>query len=152
MEFLKQILGDDYDLFAEKINAYNQANPDSAVLIADLSSGGYVEKSVHDALASEFSEKTGQIAALETEIKKCRFDAALDIAMTKAGAKNAVAVRALLGNIGEAEQIAEALDNVKRENPYLFDAPISTGMSQGSPAPAINANEEIRNTLFGKNK
>lgn len=152
MEFLKQILDADYDLFAEKIEAYNTANPENAVQIADISGGKFVEKSVHDDVLAQLEKANGDKTGLENEIKKCRFDAALDIALTKCGAKNAVAVRALLGDIADETKISEAIDTVKRENPYLFNSPVSTGMSHGSPAGTINANEEIRNTLFGKNK
>ena len=152
MEFLKQILKEDYDLFAEKINAYNQANPQSPVQIADVSGGGYIEKSVHESMLLQLEEANGHKTALEKEIKKCRFDAALDMALTKAGAKNNIAARALLGDITDTDKILESVESLKRENPYLFDSPLSTGMSQGSPAATFNANEEIRNTLFGKNK
>ena len=152
MEFLKHILKDDYDMFVEKINAYNEANPENAVQLADISGGGYIEKAVHEGVVSELEAANSHKTTLETEIKKCRFDAALDIALTKAGARNTIAARALMDGVTDTEKISESVEVLKRENPYLFDTPLSTGMSQGSPAGTFNANEEIRNTLFGKNK
>ena len=152
MEFLKQILGEGYDLFAEQINAYNEANPENPVSIANVSDGGYVEKSVYDSAVAQLGEKTDAVAGLENSIKKCKFDAALDIALAKSGAKNTLAVRALLTEVTDETKIEEAIETVKRENPYLFSGVVSTGMSQGTSASSFNATDEIRNTLFGKNK
>ncbi len=53
MEFLKNILGDKYEEFKGIIEAYNSENKNTAVKLADLSSGEYVSKDKYDNLKKE---------------------------------------------------------------------------------------------------
>ncbi len=68
MEFLKEILGDMYDSFAERISSYNTANPDKAVKLANLSAGEYVSKEKHTALEGTVAEYKKQIADRDKQL------------------------------------------------------------------------------------
>ena len=76
MEFLKEILGDEFfNQFAEKINAWNgnEANKEKLVKLANLSSGEYVSKGKFDALQEQLTGKTTELETangLIAELKK----------------------------------------------------------------------------------
>lgn len=76
MEFLKEILGDEFfNQFAEKINAWNgnEANKEKLVKLANLSSGEYVGKGKFDALQEQLTGKTTELETangLIAELKK----------------------------------------------------------------------------------
>lgn len=64
MEFLKEILGDDlYSQVKEKIDAHNgeEANKDSLIKLANLTSGEYVGKGKYDALNEQLTGKQGEL-------------------------------------------------------------------------------------------
>ncbi len=63
MGFLKVILGDMYESFAEKISSYNAANPDKAVKLANLSTGEYVSKEKHEGTVAEYKKQSKCIYA-----------------------------------------------------------------------------------------
>lgn len=61
MDFLQSVLGDDYNSFAEKINAYNTANPDKAVKIGNLAGGAYVDVEKYNKLQTKASDLTARL-------------------------------------------------------------------------------------------
>lgn len=64
MEFLKEILGEDlFTQFTEKVNAWNgdEANKEKLVKLANLSTGEYVSKGKHDALAEQLTGKQSEL-------------------------------------------------------------------------------------------
>ena len=67
MDFLKDILGDLYGDFEGKISAYNEANPDKPVKLANLSEGGYVSKQKYAALEAEAKEYKDKVQELENK-------------------------------------------------------------------------------------
>lgn len=78
MEFLKEVLGELYEQFAEKINAHNdnEANKDKQIKLANLGSGEYVGKGKYDALndlltgkQTELDNANGLIAELKKGTK-----------------------------------------------------------------------------------
>ena len=111
---LKEALGEQFDAFSALISDYNDAH-----LGQELS----------------FSEES---AALRDELERVKLDGALEVALLKSGAKNTKAVRALMdiGSLsfkdGVLSGFSEQLAAVRRENGYLFDAPVrATALSQG---------------------
>lgn len=78
MEFLKEVLGELYEQFVEKINAHNgnEANKDKQIKLANLGTGEYVGKGKYDALndlltgkQSELDTANGLIAELKKGTK-----------------------------------------------------------------------------------
>lgn len=67
MDFLKDILGDLYGDFEGKISAYNEANPDKPVKLANLSEGGYVSKQKYAALETEAKGYKDKVQELESK-------------------------------------------------------------------------------------
>lgn len=75
MEFLKEVLGELYEQFAEKINAHNgnEANKDKQIKLANLGTGEYVGKGKYDALNELLAGKQGELDTangLIAELKK----------------------------------------------------------------------------------
>ena len=106
-------------------------------------------------LAAEESEYQGRIAEME-------FDAVIDEAIRGSKARNAKAVRALLDlgalrtSKNQKEDIAAAIEAVKKENDYLFadtNVPRVVSSTPGADPEADStkskANEALR-SLFGK--
>ncbi len=117
MEFLRNALGDDFDLVKEKIDAYNLENPDNIIDPVNLTDGEYVPRS---------------------EVLRLRTDNAVEMQLLRCGAKNVGLVKKLI----DFEKISlsgsslsgfdEQVTELKKENPYLFsDGKTSTGMRQG---------------------
>lgn len=122
MDFLKNVLGDSFADFSEKIAAYNQAHPERMMKLANLSEGNYVSKAKFSDLEAREKQLRQQIAALQGdgnenlsmqlsalqekydadtkrlmgELQEAKFNGAVDLALQKSGARNAKAVRALL--------------------------------------------------------
>lgn len=69
MEFLKEILGDAYAEFEKKVNAYNEANKDKPIKIANLSTGEYVSKDKHTTLETEANGYKTQLSSLNEQIE-----------------------------------------------------------------------------------
>ena len=70
MEFLKEILGDNYAAVETAINTYNAKpeNKDKQIKLGNLASGEYVGKGKYDALETEKNNLDTQIKALNTTI------------------------------------------------------------------------------------
>lgn len=121
MEFLKEVLGDLYESAAERIENYKSSNPDKPLDIVNLADGKYI---------SEEDYECG-IAAIKKEN-------AVDIALTRSGAKNIIAAKALMKldeigfENGEAVGIDEQIGKLKRENSFLFESEKSGGTIHGS--------------------
>lgn len=83
-----------------------------------------------DELKGEIKKLNGDLATKETEhqtkIADMEFNSALDDAISKSGARNATAVKALLDldslktSKNQADDITKALESVKSENGYMF--------------------------------
>nr|DAL74188.1 MAG TPA: minor structural protein [Caudoviricetes sp.] len=177
MEFLKEVLGEGYEAFAQMMKQYNEKSPDKAVKLANLSEGGYVSKEKYAALEAEAGGYKEQLTGLREDLQKlqeegggkaelnnklsalqakydadtkalaekldaARLDSALDLSLIKAGARSTKALRGLLEldkiklDGDELLGLSEQLEQVKKENSYLFQdaAPEKTGMRQGGPA------------------
>lgn len=121
MEFLKEVLGDLYESAAERIENYKTGNPDKPLDIVNLADGKYISKEDY-----EYGI---------TAIKK---ENAVDIALTRSGAKNIIAAKALMKldeigfENGEAVGIDEQIGKLKRENSFLFESEKSGGTIHGS--------------------
>lgn len=76
-------------------------------------------------------DNADQKKAHEAEIAKIQLDNAINSALTGAGAKNIVAVRAVLGDTskmklsdkGEVEGLADAIKAIQKSDAYLFNTP-----------------------------
>lgn len=69
MDFLKSILGDDlFKSVSEKVNGYNNGNPDKPVKIFDLSSGDYVSVNKYKELETEANGYETQLETMNTEL------------------------------------------------------------------------------------
>lgn len=83
-------------------------------------------------LRGKIETLTNDLAAKETEyqnkIADMEFNAVLDSAITKSGARNAKAVKALLdldslkASKNQAEDITKAIEGVKSENDFMFNS------------------------------
>lgn len=90
------------------------------------------------------------------QVAAVKFDAQLDAAITKAGGRNAKAIRALLDleNLQKSEQqdkdIATALEGLAKDNDYLFQTtpPPPYASGTGSATPAANPDTALR-AAFG---
>lgn len=121
MEFLKEMLGDLYEQTAERIEAYKSEHPEKPVEIINFADGHYISE----------EEYIAKVSAIKKEN-------AVDLALTRNGAKNIVAAKALMnldeigfengGAVGIDEQIAK----LKRENSFLFENEKSGGAMHGS--------------------
>mgnify|MGYP000025603143 CR=1 FL=1 len=90
----------------------------------------------------------------QTKIADMEFNSVLDGAISKSGARNATAVKALLDldslktSKNQADDITKALESVKSENGYMFgsDEPFQNPVKDtGNPIPA-----EITKEMFAK--
>ena len=75
MEFLKEILGDLYEPFITKINAYNgdEANAGKQIKLANLATGDYIGKGKFDSVQATLAAKQNELDtanALIEELKK----------------------------------------------------------------------------------
>ena len=161
MDFLKEVLGEDFDAFKKKLESFNEKS-EKPLKLANLSEGGYVSREKYDALCGQM-EKLGEetIKPYKEEIEQLKSKMAdaenrhqVDMLIKSSGAKNITAVRALLNvenkDVGEIEK---QLEIIRSENEYLFEkpsAPGATGMRQGSAKKETSAEEELRQRLFGK--
>lgn len=69
MDFLKDVLGDGYADFESKVNAYNEANKDKAIKLANLTGGGYVSKDKFATIETEANGYKTQLSELNTQIE-----------------------------------------------------------------------------------
>lgn len=73
MDFLKDILGEElFSSVSGKINAFNKANPDKPVKLADLSSGGYVDKNKYADMETLANGYKSQIAQRDKDIAELK--------------------------------------------------------------------------------
>ena len=125
MDFLKPVLGDDFEAFKERLDAYNLENPENTVVIADISGGDYIP-----------------VAEAEENIRRIKTENAVDLRLARCGARNPALVSKLLDFSSISldghtlRGFDEQLEEIKRENPFLFSQKSSTGMRQGSPTPS----------------
>ena len=70
MEFLKEVLGEGYEAFAQAVKQYNEKSPDKAVKLANLSEGGYVSKEKYAALEAEAGGYKEQLTGLREDLQK----------------------------------------------------------------------------------
>lgn len=161
MDFLKEALGEDFEMFKEKIEKFNEQS-EKGLKLANLSDGGYVSREKYDALCGQM-EKLGEetvrpfkeeIEQLKTKMADAENRYMVDMMIKSSGAKNLTAVRALLDleNM-DAASVEKQLEIIRSENEYLFEkpsAPGATGMRQGSARKETSAEEELRQKLFGK--
>ncbi len=73
MDFLKSILGEElFTTFSEKVKSHNEANPDKAIKLADLSSGAYVSKQKYDDAITESNGYKGLLATRDKDIDELK--------------------------------------------------------------------------------
>lgn len=122
MDFLKQVLGDSFVDFSERIAQYNQSHPERMMKLANLADGNYVSKAKFADLEAREKQLRQQVSAMQEdggeslseqlsalqkkyddetkrlmgEVHEAKFNGAVDLALQKSGARNAKAVRALL--------------------------------------------------------
>ena len=58
MDFLKEVLGEDFDAFKKKLENFNEKS-EKPLKLANLSEGGYVSREKYDALCGQM-EKLGE--------------------------------------------------------------------------------------------
>ena len=63
-----------------------------------------------------------------------QFQHSLEQAVSAAGGRNLTAIRALLGSENREQALAQALKQVKKENPYLFETGVTQPYTQGAAA------------------
>ncbi len=160
MEFLKEILGEDFERVADKIEKYNQGRENPVKLI-NLSDGGYVRREKYNALLSSVGKEKEEgekllrqeIEQLKAKMQKNETQYKIDMLIKNSGAKNVKAVKALIETEGaDEDDLTAQLEKIKAENSYLFDKTITgaTGMRQGSPGKETTARDELKMKLFGK--
>ncbi len=121
MEILKDVLGDLYEAAAERIESYNSENPSKPLELINLADGGYISE----------EEYENTVSAIKKEN-------AVDMALTRSGAKNIIAAKALMKldeigfENGNATGIDEQISKLRRENSFLFEAEKSGGAMHGS--------------------
>ena len=150
MDCLKEILADGY---TDEIGSR----------VADEIGKAYVSKSDYDTavqMATEWQTKAAQAEQeAQAKVEAIRFDATLDAAITKAGGRNAKAVRAVLDmdalrQSKDAERdIASALDACAKEHEYLFRVnPPLYAAGTGSTPPARDDGNMALRAAFGLSK
>ena len=80
-------------------------------------------------LKAQIGELKAELRAKDDEIRKIKVNAAVDAALLAAGARNIVAVKALITGIDEMELskdgsvkgLAEKIDSLKKSDGYLFE-------------------------------
>lgn len=121
MEFLKEVLGDLYEQAAEKIENYKKDNPKQPIELVNFADGQYISK----------EEYENTVSAIKKEN-------AIDLALTRSGAKNIIAAKALLKldeigfENGTATGLDEQIGKLKRESSFLFETEKSGGAIHGS--------------------
>lgn len=118
-------------------------------------------------LQTKITELTNQLKGKDTEIAQIRsdyaFDSAINDAIRKASGRNEKAIRALLdldtlkASKNQEQDIAAALDALKKDNDYLFQpekkipyvVSTTSGINQDAQTKREQANEALR-SLFGK--
>lgn len=84
----------------------------------------------------------------EDKINKIKLSSALDLEISKSGAKNAKALKALLDmdkielENGELKGFAEQLEEVKKENDYLFETGLDTGLKHSGKSENLSGVEQ----------
>lgn len=163
MDFLKDVLGEDFEVFKEKIESYNQ-NSETAVKLANLSEGGYVSREKYDALCGQMDKIReesikpfkDEIDELKSKMSQQEQNFEIDMAIKSSGARNIKAVKALLDlENADVAAVKQQLEILRSENDYLFEKSVGsgvTGMRQGSARRESSAEEELRKKLFGNNK
>ena len=68
MEFLRAILGDKFDEFAQLINDHNSKNKGKEIKLADLGTGEYVSKGKYSALEAEHEDAKEQLKTANSTI------------------------------------------------------------------------------------
>ena len=161
MEFLKEVLGEEFEKFKEKIERYNEQS-EKQLKLANLSDGGYVSREKYDALCGQIEKLKeesakpfkDEIEQLKSEMADAENRHAIDMLIKSSGAKNLTAVRALLDlENTDVASVEKQLEIIRSENEYLFEKPSvtgATGMRQGSARKESSAEEELRQKLFGK--
>lgn len=107
-------------------------------------------KNLNTDLANKENEYQQKIADME-------FNSVLDGAISKSGAKNSKAVRALLDleslktSKNQAEDITKALETIKSENDYMFESnePYKNVVKNTNPLPAIDPKENAMRSVMG---
>ncbi len=150
MKWLKEILGD--ELFAQVEEKVNAAGGIELVNAAD---GAYIAKEQYDAdiaaakESADGSQNNEELATLrkdkeklEGDIKKIKFDSALELKLATSGAKNAKALKGLIDmdkltfDDEGLKGFDEQLEAIKADNDYLFATePMAGGMPQGDSEP-----------------
>lgn len=82
-----------------------------------------------ESLKAQIKELKAELKAKDDEIRKIKVNAAVDAALMAAGAKNIIAVKALIEGVDEMELLkdgsvrglAEKIDALKRSDGYLFE-------------------------------
>ena len=82
-----------------------------------------------ESLKAQIKELKAELKAKDDEIRKIKVNAAVDAALMAAGAKNIIAVKALIEGVDEMELLkdgsvrglAEKIDSLKRSDGYLFE-------------------------------
>lgn len=151
MEFLKEVLGESYDSFEVAVKAYNEANKDKGIKLADLSRGEYVHRDKFADAETKLKGYEKQIAELKGNadfkkqyeqmknqydrevqelkgtLEKERFSGALEKELTAARARNVKALSALLDmeaigyEDGKITGLEAQIEQIKKENGFLFD-------------------------------
>ena len=70
MEFLKEVLGEGYPAFAERVEAYNKAHPEESIKLANLSAGGYVSREKYATLETEAKGYKAQMEERDKQLKE----------------------------------------------------------------------------------
>lgn len=116
-------------------------------------------------LQTKVTELTNQLKGKDTEIEKIRsdytFDSAVREAIRKASGRNEKAIMALLdidtlkASKNQAQDITAALDTLKKDNDYLFQAEkktphvvsVTSGINPEAQTKREQANEALRSLL-----
>ena len=72
MEFLRAVLGDGFAAFETAIKAFNEANKDNVVKLANLSTGEYVGKDKYSTLETEANGYKTQLSDLNKQIESLK--------------------------------------------------------------------------------
>lgn len=110
------------DKATESLEKFKDVNPDE--LTAEI-----------DKLKKDLEDKDAEHAAMIADME---FDSAIEKAITESGAKNAKAVKALLdieslkGSKNQKDDIKAALEEVKKDNDYMFGSSEPINNSVGS--------------------
>lgn len=145
MEFLKDVFGDKSLTYDEFQGALQDSKD---IKLGNLATGEYINKSKYETLKTKFDDVDGRLKTANTKlegydpewkntvieaeekankkIQDIEFNYALDSTLSKAGAKNITAVKALLNKEaityvnGQFIGLNEQLESIKPENDYMF--------------------------------